>query len=367
MPQVRNGLYVGSISPEVATTPTSAIKVFMDGCGMGSGLTPLFDVPAMPLGETDDASWVDAQLANVGKVSAIRRLKTSTFGTSGNYFGIPIDIVRHGHTINPDELNLRFAERAKTGYPVLQQVSRERGVETPPLQIGINTLDLAIFSLRSGAKKHFDAFVEATRREVQEVWEITGGNVFFLIETPCATILSNLTRGYWPLINWFKEALLRIVQTLPAGAKWGFHFCYGDLSNSAIGDHGKLAEKLDLYQRIYNPRWSVRMINFILYLLEEEGLVPSLVQYPLAYGKRPPSLNPDDYIAYRSLYIPEGTAVYAGAIHHGRSVDVLVPLYNMLDEVFGRRVGVSNTCGYGRHSANQMYSCLKSMQQVAAS
>lgn len=363
---VRNGLYIGSISPEIATTPTSALNVFMDGCGMGNGLPQQFNVPAIPLGETDDSSWVDAQLDNVGKVSAIRRLKRASFGRTGNYGGIPIDVVRRGQTVNPDELNLRFAERAGVGYPILQQVSEERGIVTPPLQIGINTLDLALFSLRFGAKKHLSAFIEATRREAHEAWEITGGNVFFLIETPCATILSNLTRGYWPLINWFTEALTQVVKALPKEAKWGFHFCYGDLSNSSIGDHGRLAERLKLYQLIYRPEWSRKMISFILYMMEHDGLVPALVQIPLALGKRPPSLSPDDYVAYRGMHIPSSTEVYAGAIHHGRSADVLVPLYKMLDEVFGRRVGVSATCGFGRHSAPQMMSCLKSMQVVAA-
>lgn len=366
MSHVRNGLFIGSVSPEAATTPWTALDIFMNACGMRKGTSPQFHVPAMPLGETDDSSWVDAQLDNVGKVSAIRRLKRSTFGKSGNYSGIPIDIVRRGHAINPDELNLRFAERAAVGYPILEQASRQRGIDTPPLQIGINTIDLALFSLRFGAKKHLDTFIEATRREAHEAWEIAGGNVFFLIEMPCATILSNLSRGSQPLIDWFTNALLKLVRSLPKGAEWGFHFCYGDLSNSSIGDHGWLAENLELYRLIYRPKWSTKMINSILSAMEQEGLIPTLVQYPLAYGKRAPSLNPDDYIAYRNIYVPEGTDVYAGAIHHGHSADVLVPLYAMLDEVFGRRVGVSSTCGYGRHSAVQMLSCLKSMQIVAS-
>ena len=366
MSSVRNGLFIGSISPEAATTPWTALDVFMNACGMRKDASAQFHVPAMPLGETDDSSWVDAQLDNVGKVSAIRRLKKSTFGASGNYRGMPVDIVRRGQTINPDELNLRFAERATAGYPILEQASRQRGVETPPLQIGINTLDLALFSLRFGAKKHLGAFIEATRREAYEAWTITGGNVFFLVETPCATILSNLTRGHQPLMDWFTGAILKIVRALPANSEWGFHFCYGDLSNSSIGDHGRLAEALQLYRLIYRPEQSVKMINQILYCLEDDGLSPSLIQYPLAYGKRPPSLDPYDYLPYRAAYVPKGTDVYAGAIHHGRSTDVLIPLYTVLDDVFGQQVGVSSSCGFGRHTAAQMQSCLRSMQVVAS-
>lgn len=366
MLDVRNGLFMGSISPEVASTPKEAVEVFMDACGMKANASPLFTVEAMPLGETDDKTWIDAQLNNIPNVSAIRRLKKPTFGTSGNYRGMPIDVVRRGQSIDPAELNLRFAERARNGYPILQQVSQERGVKTPPLQIGINTLDLALFSLRFGAKKHLDAFVEATRREAHEAWEATGGNVVFLIETPCATILANLARGHQSLINWFAGALLKIVQALPKGAKWGFHFCYGDLSNSSIGDHGKLAETLQLYRWIYRPEWSVKMIDHILHHLERYGYIPSFIQYPLAYGKRAPSLNPADYAAYRKAYVPEGTNVYAGAIHYRRSSSVLVPLYSMLDDVFGQRVGVSSSCGWGRHNARQMYRCVRNMQLVAA-
>lgn|GEM_PF-6785187 len=355
---MRDGMFIGSISPQATRNPHTAIGIFMDA-------SRTFDVPAIPTGETGDSNWAKEQLDKHNDVTALRRWKKSTFGTSGNYRGMPVYTVRHGQHIDPDELDLCFEQRAKEGYPVLQAVSEERNIETPRFQLGINTLDIALFALRQQANQELDAYVEVTRRQAEAAYEITGGNIFYLIETPCATILANIFRGKEWIIDWFCRALTRIVQALPKGAAWGFHFCYGDLSNSSIGDHGKLAETLEVYRWIYKPKYSVKMISRILRYLEDRGLVPELAQIPLAFGKRPPSLDIDDYHEYDSLYVPEGVALYAGAIHHSRQTDELCKLYPKLDDIFEYDdLGVSNSCGFGRSTAEQMFRCLDHMKQI---
>ncbi len=365
-PTRRSGLFMGSISPHVARDPATAINAFMDVAGMPPNETDdSFHVPAIPLGETDDSNWAAQQLDALRGVSALRRLKKSTFGTTGNYMGMPIDIVRSGQHIDPSEINLFFAERAQNGYPILQTISKQRGITTPRMQLGINTIDIAIFSLRTGAADELDAFVEATRREAHTAWEATSGNIFYLIETPCATILANMLRGKESLIRWFAQALEKIICALPKDAAFGFHFCYGDLSNSSIGDLGTLAESLNLYKLIYKPEYSVKMISFVLRYLESKGLVPEFVQIPFAFGKRPPSLKPEDYEEYRHTYIPSGVMVYGGAVHHGLFTEDVCLLYPTFDEIFNQLVGFSNSCGWGRHTAAEMETCVRHMQRVA--
>ncbi|TDQ00391.1 hypothetical protein [Labedaea rhizosphaerae] len=360
----REGLFIGSISPAATTDTAEAVEIFLNAARPPAGPFPL---PAVPLGETDDANWVDAQLGSLDKVPALRRIKRSTFGKTGNYTGIPMYVRRRGQHIDPDDLDLRMVTRVEAGYPVLREVAARHDLPVPRLQLGVNTLDLAIFGLRTGVRSELDAFVEATRRETHAAWERTGGNMFFLVETPVATIMANMFRGRQSLLNWLATALDKVVGALPTGASWGFHFCYGDLSNSSIGDHGTLAERLRLYKLIYHPAYSVKMINTVLRLVADKGRAPELVQVPLALGKRPPSLDPADYRAYREMFVPEGTKVFGGAIHYERSTEELIRLFHTLDDVFGQRVGMSNSCGFGRHDAAQMQACLDHMGPVAHS
>ncbi len=359
--EARKGLFVGSVPRAIAEGDEATINFLMDACGMGGGpIRDAFSVPSVPLAE--DPAWVYWQLVKLGAVPTLRIWRQPTFGSTGNYRGMPLFT---GKTIDPDKLDLLFASRVKDGYPVLQDVSKKRGVPTPRLQVGINSLDVAIFGLGLGAKKHLEAFVEATRRETAEIYKRTKGNVFFLVETPCATVLANLSRGDKRIIDWFTYALGRIIAALPEGAAWGFHFCYGDLSNSSIGDHGWLAETLKLYKLLYKPEFTVKLINTLLQNLEKKGYVPELIHIPLAFGKRPPSLAIEDYAAYRNLRIPEGVQIYAGAIHHSRWANELVTLYPKLDEVFDQRVGKATACGLARHTVPQTMGCLEAYRRVA--
>lgn len=363
----RDGLYIGSISPGVATTVRDAVTVFTSPLVKAAAGEPGgYQLPAVPMGETDDPNWVDAQLACLDQVSALRRVKRSTFGRSGNYRGIPIYLRRRGAQIDPDELNLRFADRVNAGYSTYVEVCKERGIDVPRLQLGINTLDLAFFGLRADARTQLGAFVERTRREVAEAWEVTGGNLLLLVETPCATILANMFRGSRWILDWLAASLEALVSSFPAEAPWAFHFCYGDLSNSSLGDHGRFAETLGFYRLLYKPEYSVKMANHVLRRLEGRGLVPEFVQYPLALGKRPPSVIPADYAAFRNAYLPNGTRAYGGAIHSARSTEELRGIYGVLDDIFGHQVGMSSSCGYGRQTGAQMNRCLDHMAKLAA-
>jgi hypothetical protein len=366
MAQPRDGLFVGSIAKGAAVDTAAAVEIFTEACRHEAedGRGP-FEAPAIPLGEVDDSNWVDAQLACMDKVTSVRRLKRSTFGTNNNYTGMPAYRVRRGQRINPDELDLRYVTRVREGYPAFQQVYRDKEIDLPRVQVGISTVDMALFALRWGAKKQLDAFIEATRRETAEVYELTEGNVFFFVETPCAIILSSMFQGRDSVVGWFATTFDKVVSALPEGAGWGFHFCYGDLDNSSIGDHGRLASGLQLRKLIYKPERTVKVVNAMLHRVEDSGHVPELVHYPFALGKRPPSLDAGDYEAYRQAYVPEGTKVFAGAIHSERTVDELNGLYPVLDDVFGKRVGMANSCGYGRHTPQHMFECMDRMSHVA--
>ncbi|MFD5824354.1 hypothetical protein [Lentzea sp. NPDC060358] len=358
--EARDGLFIGSISPEVTTDAAGAAELFTEAARS-------FRLPAVPLGETDDPNWVLEQLGALEAVPALRRLRRGNAARTGNYTGITTYVRRRGHHVDPGDLDLRIATRVDAGFPVLREVAERQGVPVPRLQVGVNTLDLAVFGLGFGVRSELGAFVEATRRETLAAWERTGGNVFFLVETPVAIVLANLARGHGGVLNWLAGALERVVGALPAGAPWGFHFCYGDLGNNSIGDHGAVAERLGLHRLLYRPAHSVRMIGTVLRRLAESGHVSELVHVPLALGKRPPSLASEDYEAYRAMVVPEETKVFAGAIHHGRSTEELVALYRVLDDVFGRRVGMANSCGLGRHSADQVHVCLGHMRALAHS
>lgn len=360
----RPGLFIGSTTYQIKDT-----KVAMDR--FADPLTRRrtkdagsFKIPALPHGETSDSHWVDEQLGQLDGVSAFRKIKPSTFGRTENYLGIPFYVAKKGQIADVNEIDLLLYKRALHAYPIFQTVCKERGVEGQRLQIGINTIDLLIFGLWTGAPKQLDAFIERTRREAQQIWELTGGNVFFLIESPTATIMANLFRGKEKVLKWYAEAFAKLIQALPAGAGWGFHFCDGRLGGDALGDQGIL-KKMALHKAIYKPEYTVQMNNYVIRYLEAKGLIPELVQYPLALGSRVPSLDVNDYAAFRGIYLPEATQAYAGAISAKLEFWQQKILFLILDEIFGQRVGMSCTCGHGSDDLATMRACIDLMCRVA--
>jgi hypothetical protein len=364
MGEPRPCLYIGSTSYDVST-PREAIAYFTEPLTSSrdeaDGPIP---APAIPTGETTDHNWVSRQLAQFDHIRAFRRLKRGTFGESGRYWGIPAYVARKGQVADVDDINLLLADRARDEFPVWQAVCAEAGLGDQRFQVGINVVEILLFALRFGAKKQLEPFIEANRREAAAIWELTGGKAFFLVETPTATILANMTRGNRALLDWYATTFERLLRTLPDGAGWGFHFCDGRLGGRAIGDHG-IFRALGVRKILYKTRYTVAMSNHILRHLEDAGLTPELAQYPLALGDRAPSLDVRDHADYRDLHIPDGMRVYAGAVSDKLSFDEHARLYQALDDVVGQRVGMATTCGFGSSDLAAMKHCLDVTRRLA--
>lgn len=350
----RKRLYIGSTAKGVRTTK-DAVNRFLDLPG----------TPATPLGEVDDLHWIYKQFMGLDNVTALKRVKPSTFNKTENYFDIGKFETIKGQKADVNQINLRFFDRVDEDYPILEEACRERKISVPRVQVGINTIDLLVFALRDKADEQLNSFIEATRREMAAIWKRTGGNAFFLIETPSATIAANATKGNKKILNWYANAIVKLVRALPKGAGYGFHFCTGRLGDRAVGDHGVL-RLLHARTVMYNPKYTVKLILCVLAALRDAGCrLPELVHIPMALGSRPPSSRGRHYRAYAALRnIDPAIDVYAGAISAKQSLRRQKKLYAMLDKIFGRIVGVATTCGFGSGDRRIMNACMHRMAHI---
>jgi hypothetical protein len=360
----RPGLFIGSTTYEIKDT-REAIEHFV---------APLllkpkkdqgpFSIPAIPWGETTDPHWVDEQLQQFDNISALKRAKKSTFGLTERYLGMPRYKVRKGQTINIDEINLLFEERARHAFPIMQKVCQEHGLKDQYLEIGIDTIDLVCFALWWTAPKYIDVFIEKTKREIEAIWKLTDGKVRFVVEVPMASVLAALTRGNSRILNWYADTLVKLIDTFPPEAEWVLHNCNGRLGGDAVIDQGPLRILFNLLFK-YKPEHEVKMNNILLHKLEAAKLLPIGVQFPFAFGSRAPSLDEKDYKAYADAYIPKGVLVYGGAISSELNLQQHKQLYQMFDRIFKQRVGMSSTCGHGSNDLATMKAEIDTMTRVA--
>jgi hypothetical protein len=244
-----------------------------------------------------DPSWSGEQLKYIGQLPAVDVLWRGRYPEIDRYLAAPI--MRLKGYIQPNELDLGFARHTRQAYRGFTDVCEQYKLEIP-LQVGVNTIDIMLLAFRFGAKKALDTFVERTRQEVEKIWNLTGGNVVFMLETPMANLLTNLTRGYKPILKWFAHAFARLVTAFPPSARWGFHFCWGRVGNSALLDSDIVASSLNLY-KLYDFRWMVLLANTLHDAIAKAGRTPSFVHLPLCIGKRQPLLNPADYEVFGGL------------------------------------------------------------------
>ena len=369
--EARKALDIGSVShelPKIFETTPEAMRYALE-LGLECLTLPRdeeaqsgpFQKVAAANGELWDSNWVDEQLQQLDKVRGLVTLRKGNFGKSLSYWGIPAYAHVPGREINVGDINLLFKDRLSQVHPEFVKVLKEPGLVTalkehglsrPRLQVGVNTIDLVTFALRRGIRKHLDVFIEATRRELQAIWELTGGNMFILVEAPVLNILANATRNDPKLMEWYLKAFRKLIAAFPKGCPWGFHFCNGRLGGNALGNHGVL-KTLGAAEYIYHSEETVKMSNFMLEGLEKAGFVPDVVHYPHALGSLAPFTDEKHFAPFRYLYLNGKTEYYGGAVSHLLDLKQHKDVYQMQDDILNmrdrpqKRAGVAPTCGWG--------------------
>lgn len=356
----RQALCLGSAAKSIRTT-RRALEIFGGHLLLKEKSTAM---PALAAGETGDPMWSKRQLDAIAELPQVKVLRKGTFDETGRYIDAPLLRLEEGKTITAAELNLFFTTRVNEAYGPFERFCKDNKLSVP-LLVGINTIDILLLALPFNRVQLLDAFIERTRLEAEEIWRRTGGNVVFLIESPMATILANLSEtfiaklfpGRHSLMEWLIEAFLKLLQALPQGAKWGFHFCFGRVGNKAMWEKFRAVA--------YKTKRTVDFSNRLFAYLAQHGFIPLFVHYALRFGRLAPSTHASDYEDFRRLILPETVLVFAGAIDPSLPLDVQLKIYEMLDTVFRRTVGVAATCGYGSVTLEEMEASLRRMYEVA--
>jgi hypothetical protein len=287
----------------------------------------------------------------------------------------PILLLRKGKRLSPDKLDWGIVRRTRQMIAPYTRVTNaytlspaQEDNRTVPLQVSINSIDILALAFRTDAEQVLDATIQRLYWDLTAIWELTKGNVVFVLESPIVHLIATATHcKARSVINWFAGAFLRVLGALPDGAKWGFHFCNRRIASWTRLDTS-IARLAQLPQVVHDFQWTVKLSNFLLDYFETHGFSPTFVHYPLVLEDRRPNFSKQGFLQFKNLRVADSTRVYFGAVHPQCKVKELVYLYQWLDDLLKRRegsVGVSPSCGWGLSTKEEMTKSFALMRTIA--
>lgn len=290
---------------------------------------------SIPDGETGDRlDWIERIIEGL---KSHPDLYVAEDGDWSAYEQTPRLDVKKGHRLT--SLELDYTGYFDETWPSWREFSQRVGGDHS-LQIGIpGHLDLALVAFGFKPEKglrNVAPFRDATVREITRIHAVAGDDVVFQLEIPIPLILlSRLPLVAQPLVaNRLAAELVKVIERSPTGARFGIHLCYGDMNNEAMGDPADSSSLVRLSNALVTAWPSAQGLEFI--------------HAPFARGSEPPSLDPEFYSPLADLELPEGARFAAGIVHEARSVDELVVLRDLVENLVERPVDVGAACGLGR-------------------
>ncbi|MCM6774239.1 hypothetical protein NDR87_12225 [Nocardia sp. CDC159] len=248
--------------------------------------------------------------------------------------------VPRGKQLRGEAMDLGYLAEAREALPLFRELRRERGLPELSLQIGMPTaFTLAFIAMGvNGVRKHKQAFVDASVRDIAAVRELAGDDVVIQLEATAELLLMAKTLPFHRLADralGLAKGIAAMAAAAPAGTRFGVHLCLGSLRNRA-GARPRDARPLVALANSVARHWPA-------------GRPLEYVHGPLAAGDIPPSMKPSFYVPLRDLDLGPDTAFYAGLVHEIPSVEQQVQTLHTVEAALGRRVdGVASACGLGR-------------------
>ncbi|WP_117209320.1 hypothetical protein [Allorhizocola rhizosphaerae] len=324
-----------------AADARAAMRQFLDAVGDR--------LPVLPDGETGERHhWI------VHIVEGMRRhpdLEVKRDGGWSDYDDVPVFKVRGGHTLTGDSLDFGHVAAFQASYPIYREL---RGAAQTGFQVGVpGDFDMALFVLGPvGALRNRRPFTDATIAEVLAIHAEAGSDVLFQIEIPAELVM--VARMPPPLRPLVARRLGRVVANLaqqaPEGARFGVHLCLGDMNHRALGRMSDTAPLVALTNAIVKAWPAGRPLEY--------------VHAPFAAAEKPPPTDPGWYEPLRQMRLPDGTRFVAGMAHEDQELAVQQRIVQMIDELTGRRVGVSTSCGLGRRTPEAAARALERISEL---
>ena len=253
-------------------------------------------------------------------------------------------MVRYKLNVKPRDLyqylDFGYIDYFNENYSLFKKLRKEHHAKDLVYQFGIpGTLALSFFSIGfiQGLRNR-SIFEDRQAYEANRIHEAAGDDVLFQIEVPIELGLVIKAPGFLKLLvrRWAVKTIISLVNKMDADSKIGIHLCLGDLNNvpfSKITDVGSL---VDFSNEIIRQWPRERPLDFI--------------HYPMAMGNIPPSTDAAYYVPLKELHLPPETRFIAGFIHERLNDSQLADILALTEDLLGRTVDVSSSCGLGRRS-----------------
>ena len=372
--------FIGSLPPDVATTPSRAMGWVLDRIG-GHSLT------AMPC--DPDANWIVDYLqaakqrpevfavvrpgAAVGPDGTVRP-PAHDDGPPG-YHLLPVFALRKGVRLRPEHVAMNRVAAVGQRVEALRRLRAER-TELAGVRLQVSQpapLDLAMFvfagvAVEEGmplrpmlrelravltALRHLPVFREALLREMAELHAAYGDELQWQVESPVGQLLATKTAafGLGRLGAWLVGGTLAaFLRAIPADVDTTLHLCQGDYYNHEL-----------LAPRSLKP--AVRVLNRIGRSLGRRGRRLPQAHIPCACGSHPAPTQRQFYRPLRRLQ--QAWRLAAGVVSAADPDGSRVALALFEEESYRRAAAVATGCGLGRDTAEEADAAVAVMRYVA--
>ena len=294
-------------------------------------------------GETGDRSiWVTPIIDTLRANPDVEQVRE---GDGTSYEDTPEFRLKPGQSLDPANLRLQYAHAFQRSFDSFKALRRQFDRPELRFQVGIPApTDLAVYSFGEAAfadHSLYEAFLEATAREIEEIVEAADEDVVFQVETVVGLVaVAQADDGEQEAVaNRMADQLLNVVRRAPKGTHFGFHLCLGDFNHEAYG-------------RMRDSRPLVLLSNALAASWPEDRKL-EFIHVPFAAAKEPPIAEVEFYEPLRDLDLPDDVRFIAGFLHESLDLKAHQELLERIEERVGHEVDIAAACGLGRRKSSQ--------------
>lgn len=248
-------------------------------------------------------------------------------------------LLRDGHSLTPDHLQMGYVYAFKQSYPAFKALRERYEQPNVSFQVGIpSPLDLArvAFGLDAMLEPSLTGpFTDVTLDQISQILEDAGDDVIFQLET-VGTLLAVAMASpeEQPAVaEQMAKELVKLVERAPEGTRFGAHLCLGNYQHKAS-------------MQLQNA-WPIVYLANALAKHFPAGRQLEYIHAPLAAAALPPSLEESWYEPLSELDLG-GVRFIAGFVHEALDIEQLKYLLETIERIAGCEVDVASTCGLGR-------------------
>ncbi len=266
-------------------------------------------------------------------------------GNWSDYDDVALWRVKNGVTMDPDNIRLHYTLSFQRSFPAFKHLRERFDRGDLRFQVGIPApIDLALYAFGDAVFSDpsiLNACMQATAREINNIFAIGGDEVVFQIETVVALVgvAQAPPDQQAGVAKQMADGINGLVALAPDGSHFGLHLCLGDFHHKAYGNMRDVGPMVLLANAIVEG-WP-------------EGRTLDYLHAPFAAAAEPPISDEAFYVPLEQLRLPEQVRFIAGFLHEKLDLAAHQQMLARIEGLVGREVDIAAACGLGRRDTNE--------------